>query len=179
MVLPSSTSRRAFVRLACMTKPFIHLRMTDIRHPPTHPPDISSLYLLLKHLIKTRPFHAGHYFIRLSGPMMQYSELTRRSKPLTVTAPGFVRGIGVLLLVISLVHMSKSHRIWQLVSTDTCMPESWMHQLDEVATFMDPLTYRISLFTLWDGTLPVHSVSTYILSKYILSFVVTRTDHFI
>ncbi|KAG1830454.1 hypothetical protein EV424DRAFT_1535148 [Suillus variegatus] len=30
----------AFVQLACMTKPFIHQCMTDIRHPPIHPPEV-------------------------------------------------------------------------------------------------------------------------------------------
>ncbi|OJA10919.1 hypothetical protein AZE42_08232 [Rhizopogon vesiculosus] len=35
----------AFVRLACMAKPFIHQCMTDIRHPPTHPPEVVVLLL--------------------------------------------------------------------------------------------------------------------------------------
>ncbi|KIK33578.1 hypothetical protein CY34DRAFT_110600 [Suillus luteus UH-Slu-Lm8-n1] len=30
----------AFIWLACMAKPFIHQCMTDIRHPPIHPPEV-------------------------------------------------------------------------------------------------------------------------------------------
>jgi hypothetical protein len=75
----------AFVRLACMAKPFIYQRMSDI-HPPTL--QISSSYFSLTHSIKTRPLslHAGQYFVSLSGPMVQCSRLPKRSKLLTVTA---------------------------------------------------------------------------------------------
>ncbi|KAJ8593615.1 hypothetical protein M405DRAFT_583565 [Rhizopogon salebrosus TDB-379] len=89
-------------------------------HPPTL--QISSSYFLLTHSIKTRPLslHAGQYFIRLSGPMVQCSQLPKRSKLLTVMA---------LCMASSLECMNYRDN-------------------DEVATLTDPLAYHASLFTL-------------------------------
>ncbi|KAG2746555.1 hypothetical protein P692DRAFT_201877121 [Suillus brevipes Sb2] len=112
----------AFVRLACMAKPFIRQCMTDIRHPPIHPPEVV-VSLLAGALGQDPPtilacWVAFRQIIWTHGavlPTDQEIEAFNRH--------GLVRGI--------------------------------------VATLTDVNTFRASLFTLRDGSLPVHSVSTY------------------
>ncbi|KAG1733287.1 hypothetical protein EDB19DRAFT_1929099 [Suillus lakei] len=96
----------AFVRLACMAKPFIRQCMTDIRHPTS---------TLQKSLY---PFLLAH------------------SRPECVN----------------------------------------YRDGDEVATLTDVNTFRASLFTLRDGSLPVHSVSTYCRRIYYPNYWTNNTD---
>jgi hypothetical protein len=115
----------AFVRLACMAKPFIRQCMTDIRHPPIHPPEVV-VSLLAGALGQDPPtilacWVAFRQIIWTHGavlPTDQEIEAFNRH--------GLVRGIGALLFVFSLLSLTcfKPHRVSQLVSTDTCMPAS-------------------------------------------------------
>jgi hypothetical protein len=77
-----------------------------------------------------------------------------------------VRGIGALLSVVSLLPLTclnliAYHDLYP--PTRVCQSPECVNYRDgnEVATLTDVTTFRASLFTLRDGSLPVHSVSTY------------------
>ncbi|KAG2743488.1 hypothetical protein P692DRAFT_201886487 [Suillus brevipes Sb2] len=137
----------AFVRLACMAKPFIRQCMTDIRHPPIHPPEVV-VSLLAGALGQDPPtilacWVAFRQIIWTHGAVL----------PTDQEIEAFNRH--------GLVHSIGYHDLYP--PTRVCQrPECVNYRDDdEVATLTDVNTFRASLFTLRDGSLPVHSVSTY------------------
>ncbi|KAG1817379.1 hypothetical protein EV424DRAFT_1540471 [Suillus variegatus] len=118
----------AFVRLACMTKPFIHQCMTDIRHPPIHPPEVV-VSLLAGALSQDPPtilacWVAFHQVIWTHGavlPTDQEIEVFNRH--------GLVRGIGY-------------HNLYP--PTSVCQRPECVNYRDgdEVATLTDSIRYQ-------------------------------------
>jgi hypothetical protein len=145
----------------------VHLP-AHVRHPPTYL-QISSSYFSLTHSIKTRPLslHAGQYFVRLSGPMVQCSRLPKRSKLLRPCAWHWCVVVRDFSCCTDLNYIGY-HDLYPPTRVCQSLECTNYRVNDEVATLTDPLAYRASLFTLRDGALPVHSVSTYCRGTFLI-----------
>ncbi|KAG2139346.1 hypothetical protein DEU56DRAFT_871163 [Suillus clintonianus] len=130
-----------------MAKPFIHQCMTDICHPPTHPPEVVIL-LLAGTLGQDRPTILACWVVLRQVIWTHGTVLPTDKEIEAFNRHGLMRGIGY-------------HDLYP--PTRVCQsPECTNYRDgDEVATLTDVNKFRASLFTLRDGSLPVHSVSTY------------------
>ncbi|KAG1720182.1 hypothetical protein EDB19DRAFT_1930573 [Suillus lakei] len=137
----------AFVRLACMAKPFIRQCMTDIRHPPIHPPEV--VVSLLAGALGQDPPTILTCWVAFRQVIWTHGAVLPTDQEIEAfNRHGLVRGIGY-------------HDLYP--PTRVCQRPECVNYRDgdEVATLTDVNTFRASLFTLRDGSLPVHSVSTY------------------
>jgi hypothetical protein len=135
----------AFVRLACMAKPFIH-QTSDI-HPPTL--QKSSYSFLTVHFVKTHQLSVTFcQVIWTHGTALPTDQEIE-----AVNRHGLVRGIGALLFIVSLLSLiCLNLRVYRDLypPTRVCQSPECVNYRDgdEVATLTDVNTFRASLFTL-------------------------------
>ncbi|KAG2361952.1 hypothetical protein BDR07DRAFT_1408165 [Suillus spraguei] len=124
----------AFIRLACMAKPFIHQCMTDIHHPPTHPPEVVIL-LLADALGQDRPTVLACWVALRQVIWTHDTVLPTDQEIEAFNCHGLMCGIGY-------------HDLYPL--TRVCQSPECMNYCDgnEVATLTDVNKFQASLFTL-------------------------------